>query len=111
MHKLKGFERTYLRGLAHGIKPVVQIGKGGLTDEVIASIREALAARELIKIKFNEHKEEKKELAGQIEEVTDSEMAGMVGNVAIFFKENDDTAKRKVKLLVKDKKSEIKKAR
>jgi len=110
MRKLKGFERTYLRGLAHSIKPVVQIGKSGLSDEVTASIKEALAARELIKIKFNEYKEEKKQLAAEIEKVTASEMAGMVGNVAIFYKENDDTAKRKIKLPVKDKKSEIKKA-
>ena len=60
MRNLKGFERTYLRGLAHSLKPVVQIGKSGLKNEVVVSIEEAFSARELIKIKFNEFKEEKK---------------------------------------------------
>ncbi|HEY9161175.1 MAG TPA: YhbY family RNA-binding protein [Desulfomonilia bacterium] len=101
MRKLKGFERTYLRGLAHSLKPVVQIGKNGLKNEVVGSIEEAFSTRELIKIKFNEFKEEKKTISKEIEEITGSEMVGMIGNIAIFFKENDDETKRRIKLPAK----------
>lgn len=111
MRDLKGFERTYLRGLAHGLKPVVQIGKSGLKNEVVESIEEAFSARELIKIKFNEFKEEKKALSKEIEETTRSEMVGMIGNIAIFFKENDDEKKRKIRLPVKGKSGGILKSR
>jgi RNA-binding protein len=109
MQKLKGFERTYLRGLAHSLKPVVQIGKSGLKKEVVDSIEEAFSARELIKIKFNEFKEEKKALSREIEEMTRSEMVGMIGNIAIFFKENADETKRRIKLPVKGKPGGIRK--
>jgi RNA-binding protein len=110
MRKLKGFERTYLRGLAHSLKPVVQIGKSGLSGEVMVSIDEALTGRELIKIKFNEFKEEKKALSKAIEESVKSEMVGMIGNIAVFFREHPDEAKRRIRLPVKGKKSEPSKA-
>jgi RNA-binding protein len=111
MQKLKGFERTYLRGLAHSLKPVVQIGKSGLKNEVVESIEEAFSARELIKIKFNEFKEEKKTISKEIEDATGSEMVGMIGNIAIFFKENADATKRRIKLPVKGKSGGILKSR
>jgi RNA-binding protein len=110
MRNLKGFERTYLRGLAHNIKPVVQIGKSGITNEVTASINEALAARELIKVKFIDFKEDKKAISEKIEEVTRSVMAGMIGNTAIFFREHPDEAKRKIRLPVKERAREIRKS-
>ena len=110
MLKLKGFERKYLRGLAHNIKQVVQIGKSGVTDEVTTSINEALAARELIKVKFNDFKEEKKAISKEIEEITKSEMVGMIGNIAIFFREHADDAKRKIRLPQKGKPRELRKS-
>ena len=49
---LTGKERAMLKSESHDYKPVVNIGKFSLTDEVIKSIEEALDARELIKIKI-----------------------------------------------------------
>ena len=92
--KLTGATRKYLRGLAHGLKPVIQIGKKGINPEVIAQIDEALEDHELIKIKFNEFKEEKNDLAADIEEETDSECVGMIGNIAIFYRENPEKEKK-----------------
>jgi len=41
MKKLEGFQRKYLRGVAHGLKPVVFIGQKGLTREVLLSAEKA----------------------------------------------------------------------
>jgi len=57
MRKLDGYRRKYLRGLAHGLKPVVFIGQKGLTSEVLSSTEKALETHELIKVKFNDFKE------------------------------------------------------
>lgn len=43
-------DRSYLRSLANTLEPIFQIGKGGISDNLIKQIDEALEARELIKI-------------------------------------------------------------
>ena len=47
--EMNGKQKRYLRSLAVNIKPIVQIGKSGLSNEILTSIRNAADARELIK--------------------------------------------------------------
>lgn len=47
---ITGKQRAYLRKMANGIEPVFQIGKGGINDNLLRQIDDALEARELIKI-------------------------------------------------------------
>ena len=47
-------QRSYLKSLANGIDPVVYIGKGGLTENILKEMDQCLEARELIKIKLQE---------------------------------------------------------
>lgn len=98
MTELKGHERKYLRGLAHGLKPVVQIGIKGITEGLILAINEALDTHELIKIKFIDMKEMKKELSDEIAAKTCSELCGIIGNIAILYKRQRDPEKRKISL-------------
>lgn len=100
MVKYKGYQKQYLRGIAHGLKPVVYIGQNGLTDEVLRSANQALDSHELIKVKFNEFKEkdQKKELSLRLESATKSEVVGMIGHTAIFFRQQESPEKRKIKL-------------
>ena len=51
---LTGKQKQYLKSTAVDFSAVVQIGKEGITDNVINSVTEALAARELIKVKINQ---------------------------------------------------------
>lgn len=97
---LKGFQRKYLRGLAHGMKPVVMIGQKGLTDSLVDFADEALDTHELIKVKFLEFKdkESKKEISQTLEKRTKSNMVGMIGHMAIFYRQNRDPEKRMIKL-------------
>ena len=99
MKNLKGSTRTYLRGLAHKLKPVVQVGKNGLTEDLYAAINEALESHELIKLKFIDYKESKKEFSQEISDKTKSELLGIIGNIAIYFRQNPDIKKRKIKVL------------
>lgn len=100
MKKLSGFQAKYLRGLAHGLKPVVFIGHKGMTDALVSSTEEALDKHELIKVKFIEYKEkkQKKELSATIEKKTDSQLVGIIGHMAIFYRQQRDPDKRKIYL-------------
>ena len=100
MKKLEGFQRKYLRGVAHGLKPVVFIGQKGLTREVLFSAEKAFERHELIKVKFNDfkEKEEKKEISGRIERETGSENVGMIGHTTIFYRQQEDPEKRRISL-------------
>jgi len=98
MIKLKGFQKKYLKGLAHGLSPVVQVGKNGLTDSLFKQINDQLEIHELIKIKFTDYKDEKKELTQNIETGTDSILIGIIGHIAIFYKENAIEEKRKIEI-------------
>lgn len=92
--RLKGSQRKRLRELAHSMDPVVHIGKRGITGEVIKQIDQVLTDHELIKIRFNEFKEEKKDLSARIEDETGCELVGMIGHVGIFYRENPEKEKK-----------------
>jgi len=100
---LKGFQKKYLRGLAHSLQPVVFIGQKGLTDALIRSTNEALDTHELIKIKFNDfkEKEQKQDISEKIGITTASEIVGFVGHIATFYRQHKDPEKRKIVVPVK----------
>ena len=95
---LKGSDRKHLRGLAHHLKPVVQVGKQGLIENLISTVSQALDAHELIKIKFVDLKSQKRELSCEIARRTQSEVAGLVGNIAILYRQHSLPEKRKIRL-------------
>ncbi len=98
MEKLKGFQRKYLRGIAHSLKAVVLIGQKGNTEAVLKAVEEALEVHELIKIKFidSKEKEQKNEIIRDLEIKSESEMVGMIGHTAIFYRKQTDPDKCKI---------------
>jgi RNA-binding protein len=98
MMELRGAQRKYLRGLANTMQPLVYIGKNGLTGAVIAAINEGMDDHELVKIKFLEFKDEKKTLVSEIESKTGGNCVGLIGHVAIFYRQQGDPGKRGIKL-------------
>lgn len=95
MKELSGQERRRLRGKAHGLRPLVNIGKNGVTEGVTEAIDRALTDHELIKVKFLDHKAEKRELTSGIAEKTKSYLVDVIGNVAILYRKRPYPAKRK----------------
>jgi len=59
---LSNKQKQYLKGLAHSLKPVVQLGNNGLTEGVLAEIENALSFHELIKVKVSSDDKEEKQL-------------------------------------------------
>ena len=96
MDKLTGSQRKYLRGVAHGYKPLVQIGKEGLSKNVLSSIDTALEAHELIKVKIAAERDQREELVPVIEERLNCECVGTVGRMAILYREQPDPDKRRI---------------
>lgn len=98
MTPLTSSQRKHLRSLAHHLDPVVLVGKHGVTDTLIQSAIESLDAHELIKIRFNEHKSERKALSAEIAQRTGGELAGILGHVAILYRPHPKEDKRKIVL-------------
>lgn len=85
-----------LKSLAQKLDPVLALGKSGASDAFIKSLDEALGIHELVKMKFAAFKDERKTLAPQLAEKTNSHLVWIVGHVAVFYRQQPDAAKRKV---------------
>jgi RNA-binding protein len=96
--ELKGYQRGYLTRKAHGLQPVVNLGKLGLTDEVVAAVDKALEDHELIKVKFVNFKDERADLARDIGTKIDATLVRVVGNIAIYYRHQTNPDKRVVHL-------------
>ncbi|HAM71070.1 MAG TPA: hypothetical protein DCM86_05450 [Verrucomicrobiales bacterium] len=87
-----------LRGRAQRLEAVLKLGKLGITDGFLKSVNEALDQHELIKIKFADLKDQKRELAPQLATLTTSTLVTLIGNVAVLYRQQADPEKRKVDL-------------
>lgn len=74
------------KSAAQLLEPMLKVGKAGLSEAFIRSVDTALAEHELVKIKFVEFKEQKKELAPQLAEKTASHLIMRVGNVLVLHR-------------------------
>jgi RNA-binding protein len=91
MKTLTGKQRQYLRGLAHPLSPIVRVGKGGVTESVIAETKKSLASHELIKVRVDvDESADRKAAAERLATETDSCLAGTVGKIAILYRERDE---------------------
>ena len=100
MTTLSSYQRKHLRGLAHSLKPVVLIGQKGLTDSLVDALEEALITHELVKAKFIDDKDKdyKAQTIEFLQKTTASEMVGLIGHTAIFYRPHPDPQKRKISL-------------
>ena len=75
-----------LKAQAQRLKPMLKIGKEGLSPQFLAALDAVLKHRELVKVKFDEFKEQKKELAPQLAEKSGSHLVTRVGNVVVLYR-------------------------
>jgi RNA-binding protein len=84
---LTGKQRRHLRALAHHIDPVVQVGKGGMTDALTDAVDRALTDHELVKVRVLEGAPQgRHELAQPLADVLRAHVVGTVGRIVILYR-------------------------
>ena len=87
-------ERAYLRGLANSIPAIMQIGKGGVGENLIKTVSDALEARELIKLTVLENSmETPRAVADALADATGADVVGVVGKKIILYRESANNKK------------------
>lgn len=92
---LTGKQKRYLRSLGSTMDPVVQIGKTGISDELITSAKDVLIARELIKVRVLQNcSEEPKEVIADLAQSTNAELVQVIGRNGLLYKRNRNPEKK-----------------
>lgn len=86
---LTGKQKRFLRSKAHHLKPIFQVGKEGVNENMITQINEALEKRELIKVTILQNcLDDKEVIATELVEGTDAELVQIIGTMIILYKES-----------------------
>ena len=75
-----------LKAQAQRLKATLKVGKEGLSPQFLAALDDTLKHHELVKVKFDEFKVQKKELAPQLAEKSRSHLVTRIGNVAVLYR-------------------------
>ena len=87
MTKLTPKQRAHLKALAHPLKPILQIGKEGVTHAVLQTVTDAFHNRELIKVKVLESAPgEAKELAETLAQIEDVHVVQVIGRPIVLYR-------------------------
>ena len=83
-------QRAYLRGLASVEPAIMQVGKGGISENLIKTVSDALEARELIKLTVLENSgEAAREVAELLAKATSAEVVGVIGKKIVLYRESE----------------------
>ena len=91
LEPLNNAQLRKLKAAAQLLEPMLKVGKAGLSEGFIKTVDAALAQHELVKIKFSDFKEQKKELAPLLAEKTASHLVMRVGNVMVLHRPKPPT--------------------
>ncbi|MGB3726160.1 MAG: ribosome assembly RNA-binding protein YhbY [Glaciecola sp.] len=88
---LSNKQKQYLKGLAHNLKPILQLGGNGLTEGVVAEINNALSHHELIKVKVpSDDRDEKALIMNAIVGETKSHKVQTIGHTLVIYRASDE---------------------
>ena len=98
-------QRSQLRGIAAGEDTIIQVGKGGINDALVASVNDALRARELVKGKVLENSMlTAREACQELAKLTRSEQVQVIGTKFVLYRQSHNKDKKDKIVLVKDRK-------
>lgn len=88
---LRGKQKRFLRAKAHHLDPIFQVGKGGVTENMVKQIADALEARELIKVSVLQNCDEDRDtVAEQLSSGAKAELVQVIGNTIVLYKESKE---------------------
>jgi RNA-binding protein len=80
------------KAAAQRLKPILKVGKNGLSPQFIQSVEAVFETHELIKIKFDEFKDQRKTLAPELAAKTKSHLITLLGNVVVLYRRRVEKA-------------------
>jgi RNA-binding protein len=84
-------QNRFLRGQAHDLKAMLQVGGKGVTDAVVAEVSAALEHHELIKVRVAaEDREAREAIVADLATRTDAALVQRIGHVAILYRPNEE---------------------
>ncbi len=84
-------ERQQLKGRAHALSPVVQVGHGGVSASVAAEVDRALTAHELIKLRIlGDDRDARVEIGDALAEKTGAAVVQRVGKILVLWRPRPD---------------------
>jgi RNA-binding protein len=86
MESLTNAQVRTLKARAQRLKATLKIGKEGLSSQFLAALDQALKHHELLKVKFDDFKDQKKELAPKLADQSGSHLVTRVGNVVVLYR-------------------------
>jgi RNA-binding protein len=86
MTPLTNAQMRTLKARAQRLKAMLKIGKDGLSPQFLAALDDTLKHHDLVKVKFDDFKEQKKELSPQLAERSGSHLVTRVGNVVVLYR-------------------------
>lgn len=88
---LTGKQKRHLRALGNEMDPILQVGKGGITEAVINQTNETLEARELIKCRVLQNcSEDPKTVANELAEQVQADLVQVIGRNFLLFRPSKD---------------------
>ena len=88
---LSSREKRDLKARAQRLDATLHLGRGGISEAFLKSLDDALSLHGLVKVRFSDFKDQKKVLAPEIAEKSQSHLIMRVGNVAVFYRPNPRT--------------------
>lgn len=88
---LTGKQKRFLRSKAHHLKAIFQVGKDGVSENMIEQLNDVLEKRELIKVHVLQNcLEDKETVAEQLADGTNAEIVQIIGNQIVLYKESKE---------------------
>ena len=98
MIEITSSQRAFLRSVAQTVDPVVMVGREGGSAAVAAALDEALSCHELVKVRFQSHKDEVLAISRQLAASTASLLVSTTGFTAVFYRQSDRQEKMRYNL-------------
>lgn len=94
---LTGKQKRFLRSQAHHLNPIFQVGKGGVNENLIKQIGEALEVRELIKVSVLQNcMEDRNEVGEALSKGARAELVQIIGSTIVLYKESKENKQIKL---------------
>lgn len=90
--KLTINQKKYLRGIAHGLNPMITIGAKGVTESLMEELENTLSHHEILKIKMSSaDRDDRKVIVEHILNETGALLVQTIGKICVIYRQNEDT--------------------